>query len=96
MDFIHGLPLTRNKHNTILVVVDRLIKEAHFIPRNLTDGAPKIAHKFVREIFRLYGVLEKFISDRDTRMTSRVWHTLSSTLGTKLKISLAYHVEIDG
>ena len=50
MDFIQGLPMSRNKHNTILVVVDRLTKVAHFIPRNLTDGAPTVACKFVQEI----------------------------------------------
>lgn len=47
MDFIRGLPMIQNKHNTILVVVNRLTKVAHFIPSNLTYGAPEIAHKFV-------------------------------------------------
>ena len=71
MDFVQGLPMTRNQHNTILVVVDRLTKVAHFIPRNLSDGAPEIAHKFIKEIFRLHGILEKIISDRDARITSK-------------------------
>ncbi|XP_057816196.1 uncharacterized protein LOC131029649 [Cryptomeria japonica] len=32
MDFIQGLPLSKNKHDTILVVVDKLSKVAHFVP----------------------------------------------------------------
>ena len=88
--------MTRNRHNTILVVVDRLTKVAHFIPRNLTDGAPEIAHKFIKEIFRLHGILDKIISGRDARITSRFWQTLFSALGTKLNIRSAYHPETDG
>ena len=31
MDFITGLPMTWRQHDSIMVVVDKLIKEAHFI-----------------------------------------------------------------
>lgn len=96
MDFVQGLPMSRNKHNAILVVVDRLTKVAHFIPGNLSDRAPTIAYKFLHEIFRLRGVPEKIISDRDARMTSRFWQTLFSALGTQLNISSTYHPETDG
>ena len=60
MDFVQGLPMTRNRHNIILVVVDRLTKVAHFIRGNLSDGAPEIAHKFIKEIFRLHKILENY------------------------------------
>jgi transposase InsO family protein len=93
MDFVQVLPMTQNRHNTILVVVDRLTKVAHFIPENLSDGAPEIAHKFIKE---LHGVPEKIISDQDTRITSKFWQTLFSALGTKLNISSAYHPKTNG
>ena len=32
MDFVSGLPLTQNKHDAILVIIDRLMKLAHFVP----------------------------------------------------------------
>ncbi len=70
-----------------------MTKVAHFIPGNLTDGAPKITHKFIKKIFRLHGIREKIISNRDAGITSRFWQTLFSALGTKLNISLAYHPE---
>lgn len=47
MDFVQELPMSRNKHNDILVVVDKLTKVAHFILGNLTDVAPVIARNFV-------------------------------------------------
>lgn len=97
MDFVQGLPMTRNKdNNTILVVVDGLTKVAHFIPGNLIDGAPEIPHKFMKEIFRLHGILDKIISDKDARITSRFRQILFTALGTKLNISSAYHPETDG
>ena len=96
MDFVQGLPMSRNRHNTILVVVDRLTEVAHFISGNLSDRAPKIAHKFIKEIFRLHRIPEKIISDRDARITSKFWQTLFTALGTKLNISSAYHPETNG
>lgn len=96
MDFVQGFPISRNKHNVILVVVDKLTKVAHFISGNLTDGAHVIAQKFMQEVFRLHGIPENIISDRDAQVTSRFWKTLFSALGTQLNISLAYHLEMDG
>ena len=32
MDFVHGLSRTRQAHDLIWVIVDRLIKFAHFMP----------------------------------------------------------------
>ena len=79
-----------------MVIVERLTKVAHFIAQNLFNGAPKIAHKFIKEISKLHEIPEKIILDRDARITSRFWQTLFTTLGTKLNISSAYHPETDG
>ena len=32
MDFMSGLPLTQQKHDSVWVIIDRLTKSAHFIP----------------------------------------------------------------
>ena len=36
MDFITGFPMTWRQHDSIMVVMDKLTKEAHFIPVNPT------------------------------------------------------------
>jgi hypothetical protein len=43
MNFIVGLPRTRHGYDSIWVIVDRLTKEAHFIPVKTTYKGVKLA-----------------------------------------------------
>jgi transposase InsO family protein len=96
MDFVVGLPLTSHRHNTILVIVDKLTKSAHFILVKDTYDVTDVAHVFLSEVIRLHRMPKKIISDRDSRFTSRFWTSLQSTLGTQLNLSTTYHPEKDG
>ena len=51
---------------------------------------------FVDNVFRLHGLPEVIISDRDPRFTSKFWHALFDLLGTDLKFSTAFHLQTDG
>ena len=66
MDFIVGLPKTMSKYDSIWVIVDRLIKSAHFIPVKVTYNAEKLAKIYISKIVRLHGVPLSIISDRGT------------------------------
>ncbi|KAK2457774.1 hypothetical protein QL285_005010 [Trifolium repens] len=96
MDFITGLPKTRRKHDSIWVIVDRLTKSAHFLPVRTTDTAAKLTDVYIAEIVRLHGIPSSIVSDRDPKFTSHFWKTLHEALGTKLRLSSAYHPQTDG
>ncbi|KAL5752232.1 hypothetical protein ACOSQ2_022739 [Xanthoceras sorbifolium] len=96
MDFVAGLPLTRSKHDSIWVIVDRLTKSTHFLPVRTDYSLDKLAELYIREIVRLHGVPISIISDRDPRFTSRFWGKLQEALGTRLNFSTAFHPQTDG
>eukprot|EP00253_Pinus_taeda_P036010 PITA_36010 len=96
MDFIIGFPKTRKNNNSIMVVVDKLSKSAHFIPVQATYRAIQIAHIFMQNIFRLHGLPKTIILDHHVKFTSVFWKTLFAELGTQLNFSIAYHPQTDG
>ena len=71
MDFMVELPLTRRKHDSIWVMVDRLTKSAHFLPVRTDYSLDKLAKLYIEEIFQVHEILMSIISDRDPRFTSR-------------------------
>ena len=70
MDFVVGLPKTKEGYDTIWVIVDRLTKSAHFLPVRITYTMDKYTEIYVKEIVRLNGVPVSIVSDRDARFTS--------------------------
>ena len=55
MGFITRSPTTSRKHDSIMVVVDKLTKGTHFIIVKSTYKTNNIDNIFMKEIFRLYG-----------------------------------------
>ena len=96
LDFITGLPRNQNQNDSIMVVVDKLSKEAHFIPVKTTYKAANIADIFLKHIFRLHGVPKVIISDRDPKFTGNFWKSLFKGLNTTLNFSTSFHPQIDG
>lgn len=95
-DFITQLPVTTKGFDAICVFVDRLTKMAHFVPTSTTVSAIGFADLWVDHVYRLHGVAKEFISNRDTRFTSKFWEEATRLLGTKLCRSTAFHPQSDG
>ena len=96
MDFVVGLPLTGRKHDSIWVVVDQLMKSAHFLPVRTDYSLDKLAKLYIEEIVQLHEIPVSIISDRDPRSTSRFWEKLQEALSTRLNFSTTFHPQMDG
>ena len=90
MDFITGLPNSHG-YTTILVVVDRLSKQAHFGGLAKTYTTQKVAELFSQMVCKLHGFPMTIISDRDTIFLSNFWRELFTLSGTILHQSTTYH-----
>jgi hypothetical protein len=96
MDFITGLPRTRKHHDSIMVVVEKLTKDAHFIPLKTTHKVADVANIFLKEVARLHGIPKMIVFDRDPKFTSNLWKGLFKGFRTNMNFSTTYHLESDG
>ena len=96
MDFITRLPKNGKKHESVIVVLDKLIKESHFILVKSTYKDINIADIFMKEIFRLHGVPKIIILDRDAKFMGNFWKALFKGLCIQLNFSTAYHPQTNG
>jgi transposase InsO family protein len=101
MDFVTSLPPSRDPatnlvYDAILVIVDRLTKSAEMIPFRSDYEAEHLGYILLDRLVRHHGIPKTIISDRDKLFTSNYWTTLMAMIGTKRKLSTAYHPQTDG
>ena len=93
-DFITKLPLAQG-YDSILVVVDRFTKMAHFVPTTEKTTAEGLARLFRDNIWRLYGLPESIISDRGPQFAVGLMKELNGLLGIETKLSTAFHPQTE-
>jgi hypothetical protein len=95
MDFTTDLPNFK-VFDSIFLVVDHLIKMAHFIPCNKTITCEETTRLFMDNIYKYHGLLDDIISDCGSQFTSKFWQSLFKILKVKVKLISAYHPQTDG
>ena len=68
LDWITDLPPS-HYHDAILVVVDRLAKQALFIPTTKSMAAPDVASLFLQHVVKVHGLPKTLVSNRDPVFT---------------------------
>ena len=100
IDFITKLPKSKDPvtgitYDLIMVIVDRFTKYLIAVPFKETHTAEQLGHLLLDRLVRDHGVLIMIITDRDKLFTSNYWKTISAAMGTKPKMSTAYHPQTD-
>ena len=90
MDFIEGLPKS-DGYSSILVVVDRFRKYAHFIPLKHPFTTAHIAKVVLDNVVKLHGLPLSIVTDRDKIFISGFWKELFKLYNINLQLSTAYH-----
>ncbi|GJV94120.1 putative reverse transcriptase domain-containing protein [Tanacetum coccineum] len=85
MDFTTKLRRSKNGHDTIWVIVDRLTKSAYFLAIREDYSTERLARIYINEIVARHGVPVLIISDRDGWFTSRCCERTIQTLEDMLR-----------
>jgi hypothetical protein len=84
------------QHYSIMVMVDKLTKETHFIPVKITHKATNIVEIEMKEVSRLHVVPKEIVSYGEPKFTSNFLKGLFKGFDTNLNLSTTYHLELDG
>jgi hypothetical protein len=95
MDFIGSLP-EDNSFNCILMMTDRLNTDIQIIATHTDITAVDLTSIFFDHWYCENGLLLEIVSDRDKLLMSKFWSTLHKLTSVKLKMSSAYHPQMDG
>jgi len=94
VDFITKLPVSKG-YNSILVVCDRFLKMSHFVATTKKTTAEELARLFRDNVWKLHGLPESVISDRESQFAAGLMKELNKILGIETKLSTAYHPQTD-
>ena len=96
MDLITDLPLFQG-FDSILVMVDcSLTKEVILLPCNKTITAEQVAELLLEHLYKQFGLLDEFISNRGPQFAAHAFRELLKLLNVTSKLSTAYHPQTNG
>ena len=80
----------------ICVIIDLLTTMVHLVPTRQTYRAVDMAEVIFDTVFKLHGLPERIISNRDSLFMSHFWKKLHALLNIELRLSSAFHPQTDG
>lgn len=95
VDFVTGLP-SSSGNTTILTIIDRFSKAAHFVALTKLPTALETAQLLTQHVFRLHGIPQDIVSEWGPQFTSQVWRAFCSELGAKVSLSSGFHPQTNG
>ena len=99
IDFVGPLPESKNRDgyfNAITTIIDLFSGMVHLVPSRIDYTAKQVAELVFSEVYKHHGLPCTIVSDRDPLFTSHFWQELHKLIGTKLRMSSAFHPETDG
>jgi len=90
IDMIGPLPRS-NEMDAILVIVDRFTKMIRLKVTTTNISSEGVAKIYRDEIWKIHGIPKMILSDCSPQFASKFMKDLTRVLGTKRKLSTAYH-----
>lgn len=95
LDFVTGLPPSQG-NTTILTIVDRFSKTAHFVALPKLPTALETADLLISHAFHLHRTPTDIVSDRGPQFISQVWKAFCKALGATMSLSSGHHPQMNG
>jgi hypothetical protein len=96
MDYMFGLPSTKQGNDCVFVVVDWFSKMVILTAYKKRITMTYTTKLFYERVWVHFGIPQTIISDRDNNFLNTFWLILWSLLDTKLTKSTAFHPQNDG
>ena len=100
MDIVTGLPILtdwkRDSYNSILVIVNWLIKMVHYEPVKVTIDAPGLIEVIINVVVRHHNLPDSIVTHQESLFTSKFWSLLCYFLGVKRKLSTTFQSQTNG
>ena len=99
IDFMGPLPKSTNRNGAfdmICVIIDLLMVMVHLVPTQQNYKAADMAEVIFNMVYKLHGLPERIISNRDLLFTSHFWKKLHTLLNIELRLSSVFHPQTDG
>ena len=99
MDFVTGLPISIDwkgkSYDSILIIVDRLIKMIYYKSVKITIDASGLAEVIIDIVIWHHGLPDSIITDWGSLFISKFWSLLCYFLGIKKRLSTTFHPQTD-